>query len=167
MLRWLKTAACSPSSVTPAAAGCIPPPGRKSDAIKQGLGQTNELRLVTQGNVATFYINDQQVTAIHGFPPTGGSLLGLHAESGASSYTWQFSEFKVTKPPADGAAARSPADSSTILTDNFATLDPAWGFASDQLRVDGNARVTCIRNVPIMRPITRGIVWRRRYPRED
>ena len=50
-----------------------------SDAIKQGLGQTNELRIVTQGKLATLYINGQQVASIHGFPTGRPSQIGLCA----------------------------------------------------------------------------------------
>jgi hypothetical protein len=115
-----------------------PFPPQKCAAIKQGADKSIELRVVTQGNLATFYVNGQQLTALHGSPPNGGSMIGLHGESGAVPSTWQFSEFKVLKPP-PGAPARSDStDGNTLFADDFATLSPAWGAGSDQMRVDGN-----------------------------
>lgn len=84
------------------------PLNRKTDAVRMGPGQTNELRLVTQGNLATFSINGRQLLAIHGYPPGGGSLLGLYADAAQSADSpsiWQFSEFRVIKPAAGGSVA--------------------------------------------------------------
>jgi hypothetical protein len=68
------------------------------DAVKKGLNQVNELRVVTKGHMATVYINDKEVASFKGFPPEGGSEVGLHAESGTAIYTWTFSDFVVRKP---------------------------------------------------------------------
>jgi hypothetical protein len=71
---------------------------RPSDAVKKGIGQVNELRVVTKGKTATFYVNDKEVVTFKGFPPDGGSLVGLHGESNDSAYTWEFTDFVVRKP---------------------------------------------------------------------
>jgi hypothetical protein len=75
-----------------------PSPWKANDAVKKDLNQVNELRVVTKGRSATFYVNDKQVAAIKGFPPTGGSQIGLTAESGDKVYTWKFSDLVVRKP---------------------------------------------------------------------
>jgi hypothetical protein len=112
---------------------------QKSDVIKQGTGQTNELRVVTQGDQATFFINGKQVAAIHGHPPEGSGLVGLRAESAAAPNQWHFSEFRVLKPTGDpGPAHARNSDPDLLFADNFTTLDPAWGAASEQVRTDGN-----------------------------
>ncbi len=71
---------------------------KEQHAVKKGLNQENELRVVTKGNTATFYLNDEQVASFKGFPPEGGSLVGVCAESGAEPYEWSFSDFSVRKP---------------------------------------------------------------------
>jgi|GEM_PF-446482 len=117
-------------------------PSQKTEAVRTGLGQTNELRLVTQGNLATFSINGRQLLAIHGYPPGGGSLLGLYADeapSADSPSTWQFSEFQVLKPPPTGPVGGAPSESGVLYSDDFATLDPAWislGAHADFIQVD-------------------------------
>jgi hypothetical protein len=68
------------------------------DSVKKGLGQPNEMRIVTKGRLATVYVNDTQVASFKGFPPDGGSMVGLFAESGDKPYTWKFSDFSVRKP---------------------------------------------------------------------
>jgi hypothetical protein len=73
--------------------------GKVFDAVIKGVGQTNELRVVTKGKTATVYVNGTQVVSLKGFPPANGSQIGLHAESGDSApYTWAFSDFVVRKP---------------------------------------------------------------------
>ena len=68
-------------------------------AIKKGVGQVNELRIVTRGYQATAYINGTQVTTFNGQPPDGGSLIGVKGSSAEKSQiTWEFADLKVTKP---------------------------------------------------------------------
>lgn len=67
-------------------------------AVKKGLNQTNTLRVVTKGKMATVYINGTQIVSFKGFPPAGGSQIGLHAESGAKVYTWKFANLVVRTP---------------------------------------------------------------------
>lgn len=59
---------------------------------------TNELRVVTKGRKATFYLNGVEVGTINGQPPKGGSFFGLYGESGDSAVTVEFSDFVVKKP---------------------------------------------------------------------
>ena len=53
-----------------------------SPAVKSGLNQVNHLRVVTKGNQATLYVNDQQVAVITGQPPQGGSEFKRRGEGG-------------------------------------------------------------------------------------
>lgn len=65
-------------------------------AVKRGLNQENEIRVVTKGNTATVYINEEQVATLKGSPPEGGGMVGMYAESGATEpYGWKFSNFSV------------------------------------------------------------------------
>ena len=115
-------------------------PWQSSDAIKQGNGQTNELRVVTLGNQATLSVNGQQLVSIHGYPPADGSRFGLYAESGVQPSTWEFSEFRIfQKSGGNDSTLASTGD--TIFADDFSTLDPAWGLASGNQRVEGNKLV--------------------------
>ncbi|HEX3657416.1 MAG TPA: hypothetical protein VHV55_16620 [Pirellulales bacterium] len=105
----------------------------RSDAVVKDAGQVNALRVVTQGKLATFYVNDKQIALIKGFPPAGGGKIGLHAESGNTPYTWQFSDLEVRQPAATSSAVA--ADPAVIFSDDFSTLDPAWGPPDGQQSV--------------------------------
>jgi hypothetical protein len=72
---------------------------RESPAIKKGVGQTNELRVVAKGNQATVYINDTEVITFKGQPPQGGGFVGVRGSSAEKSpIVWEFSDLKITKP---------------------------------------------------------------------
>jgi hypothetical protein len=58
----------------------------------------NELRVVTKGRKATFYLNGVEVGTINGQPPKGGSFFGLYGESGDAGVTVEFSDLVVKKP---------------------------------------------------------------------
>lgn len=79
----------------------LPVQWRESAAIKKGIGQINQLRVVTKGNQATVYINDTEVVTFKGQPPQGGSFIGVIAfspEKAQNKNVWEFSELKVMKP---------------------------------------------------------------------
>lgn len=76
-----------------------PVPATVPNGVKKGLNQANELRVVAKGRRATIYVNDTQVAAFNGFPPDGGAIVGLFAQSGAQPDTWRFSDFVVRKSP--------------------------------------------------------------------
>ncbi len=74
---------------------------RQNSALKKGLGEVNQLRVVTKGNEAKVYINDTEVVTFKGQPPQGGSFVGLTGNSPANAQNknvWEFSDLKVTKP---------------------------------------------------------------------
>lgn len=81
-----------------------PVPWRENAAIKKGVGETNQLRVVTSGNQATVYINDTQVVTFKGQPPQGGSFIGV---LGNSPSVWEFSELKITKPLSGSAPSET------------------------------------------------------------
>lgn len=105
--------------------------------LVEGLGRANQLRVVTSGMSATIYANDRQLAAFRGFPPEGASMVGLQAAAGRDPYTWAFQEFSVRKVPAPPVAPGRP-DEGLLLSDDFSTLDPAWGEANEVKNVAGN-----------------------------
>jgi hypothetical protein len=72
-----------------------------------------------------------------GFPPEAGSLFGVQAESDTDPFTWAFSDLSVRKGPAPPEAT-SPRDDTLLLSDDFSTLDPAWGDADAVQSVSGD-----------------------------
>jgi hypothetical protein len=72
-----------------------------SAAVVKGMGKTNALRVQTKGNLATLYVNGQQVETLTGQPPAGGGFVGFYAES-ESTYTaketWDIGNFTVAMP---------------------------------------------------------------------
>lgn len=66
------------------------------DAIKKGLGQANDLRVVTNGRTAALYVNGVQVTTFKGQPPAGGGAIGLMADSySAKPARFEFAGLRV------------------------------------------------------------------------
>ncbi|MBI2485449.1 MAG: hypothetical protein HYW01_00515 [Deltaproteobacteria bacterium] len=135
---------------------------RKSPAIKNGLGQTNHLRVVTKGNKATVYVNDTELITFSGQPPQGGSFVGMIAfspEKATNKNVWEFSELKVTKPepgpvtqpevtPQPGPVTQPEVTQpdankggEVLQADNFTTLDPGWGEAGPNLSA-ANGKLT-------------------------
>ena len=69
---------------------------KPNDAIKKGLGQANELRIVTKGHTATLYVNGVQLANFKGQPPEGGGAVGLMADSYSTRPTRiEFAKLKV------------------------------------------------------------------------
>ena len=67
-----------------------------SDALKKGLGETNELRVVTKEHNVTIYINGIQAASFKGQPPDGPSMIGLAADSwSAEPSRYEFAQLKV------------------------------------------------------------------------
>ncbi len=76
-----------------------PLPWGVSPALAQAPGASNTLRVQTRGNVATLFINDQQVGTVTGTPPSGGGLVGFYTASSTTSLsTWDVSALTVAKP---------------------------------------------------------------------
>ena len=69
----------------------------ENTAVKTGIGQVNKLRIRTQGNLLTAYVNDIQVATLVGEPPQGAGYIGLYGESAETSQNiWDFTTVTVT-----------------------------------------------------------------------
>jgi hypothetical protein len=68
----------------------------QSDAIAQGTGKPNALRLTIKGQTLTIEINGKPAAALQAQSPGMPALIGLYAESGAKPDTWKFNDLKVT-----------------------------------------------------------------------
>lgn len=103
-----------------------PVPWRSTDAIKVDPEAWNEVRVVTSGRRATIFINGREVVRVKGRPPAGGSLFGLYCQGGKADLVAEFSELRILQgpPPPEGDLASDP---NVLLSDDFSTLDPAWG----------------------------------------
>jgi hypothetical protein len=91
--------------------------------LNPGDGAVNELRVVTVGNRATFYVNGQQFKQINGSPPPNGQQVGLFAASfDDSTPTYGFEDFVVSNPPSDADAG---AQSGAAATEAAPAAEPA------------------------------------------
>jgi hypothetical protein len=69
----------------------------ENTAVKTGIGQVNKLRVRTQGNLVTAFVNDIQVATLVGEPPPGAGYIGLYGESAETSQNiWDFTTVTVT-----------------------------------------------------------------------
>ena len=77
----------------------LPVAWRESDAIKQGEGAENQVKVVTKANKATVFINGKEVISLSGQPPQGGTLIGFKVSSGPEgSNSVAFSNFQLVQP---------------------------------------------------------------------
>jgi hypothetical protein len=68
--------------------------------IKTRPGDKNVLRVTTEGNSVTTYINDVKFATVKAQVPQNGGEIGLHAQSEqAHRDTWKFMDLKVTDLP--------------------------------------------------------------------
>jgi tetratricopeptide (TPR) repeat protein len=103
---------------------------RENAAVKKGLGEWNQLRVVTKGSQAAAYINDTEVMAFNGQPPQDDSFIGVFGDSPKNSQNvWEFSDLKINKLEPFNKRSQ------VLYEDNFTTLDPAWGAPSSNLSV--------------------------------
>jgi hypothetical protein len=69
---------------------------RQSDAIKKGLDTWNEVKVVTQANKATIFVNGAEIVTVKGQPPAGGGYVGLYAAAPDNeAITYEFDDLKV------------------------------------------------------------------------
>lgn len=77
----------------------LPVAWRESDAIKQGEGAENQIKVVTKGDKATVFINGKEIISLSGQPPQGGTLVGFKVASGPEgSNSVAFSNFQLVQP---------------------------------------------------------------------
>lgn len=67
-----------------------------TDAIVQGLNQSNELEVIINGQALTVLINGKTVTRLNAQAPDSPSLVGLYAESSNQVDTWKFNALSVS-----------------------------------------------------------------------
>jgi hypothetical protein len=74
----------------------VPVSWRQSEALKQGIDEWNELRVVITGSRAAFYINGAEVVTMNGQAPTGGSFIGLYGYAPSEEgVTYEFDDLRV------------------------------------------------------------------------
>jgi hypothetical protein len=77
----------------------VPLPRADYDAVRRGIGQVNELRLVLKGETATVFVNGKKIAAINGFKHPPLFRFGLKASSGDDVVdTWAFSDLMIRRP---------------------------------------------------------------------
>ena len=68
-------------------------------SANKGDNATNEMRVTTVGDDATFYVNGTQFKKLSGSAPDGGQQIGLFAGSAdKEAAVFSFDDLKVTKP---------------------------------------------------------------------
>jgi hypothetical protein len=73
-------------------------PRTTSDAIKKGIGATNELQVVLNKGTGLLYVNGIQIHEFRGQPPEVGGATGLYAESEKHQQSeWRFIKFTVVE----------------------------------------------------------------------
>ncbi|MBO6755905.1 MAG: hypothetical protein JJ902_06230 [Roseibium sp.] len=65
-------------------------------AIKPGLDVSNRLRVTLKGNLATFYVNGNEVHKMRGQKPSGETKIGLYVGGASDTRSARFTEIKVT-----------------------------------------------------------------------
>ena len=68
----------------------------QSDAIVQGTGKPNTLRLTIKGQSLAVEINGKPGATLRAQSPGASTLIGLYAESADKVDTWKFNSLKVT-----------------------------------------------------------------------
>jgi hypothetical protein len=72
-------------------------PWTTSDAVNKGPQAKNALRVHTEGNVSTLFVNDKQIAKIKGVPPKDGQSVGVGMEQFSQEpVTEAFDDFTVT-----------------------------------------------------------------------
>jgi hypothetical protein len=99
-----------------------------SQAIVQGMGKTNALRVQTKGSTSTLFINDQQVGTFNGAVPAGGGQVGFYGQ-GDGTDTLQFTNFAVASTQsATPLSASAACPGKVIFQDQFPDGDPYMIF---------------------------------------
>ena len=68
----------------------------ENTAVKTGIGELNKLRVQTQGNLLTAYVNGIEIATLVGEPPQGAGYIGIYGESAENSQNiWEFTNVTV------------------------------------------------------------------------
>ena len=66
-----------------------------SPAVKTAPGAVNEIEIVTNGNIASFYVNGTKIQELQGQAPPNGGPPGIYGESGPTGTSWTFQRVRV------------------------------------------------------------------------
>ncbi len=75
-------------------------PPTASPLVKTGVNAVNVLRVVTQGNSVTLFVNGQQLGTLNALAPAGGGTVGIWAENSAAATDtsdYAFSDLTVSQ----------------------------------------------------------------------
>jgi hypothetical protein len=85
--------------MVPGTGWTVPLAATASAAIVKTMGAPNTLQVETRGNVATLFINSQQMGTFTGTPPPGGGAVGFSVSNANTSLdTWDVTDFSVAIP---------------------------------------------------------------------
>jgi hypothetical protein len=85
--------------MVPGTGWTVPLAWTASTAIVKTMGAANTLQVQTKGNVATLFINGQQVGTFTGTPPAGGGVVGFTVSTTSTSLdTWDVTGFSIAVP---------------------------------------------------------------------
>lgn len=116
---------------------------QKSDAIKTGPNEWNEIRVVTVANHALIYLNGKKLAKVKGNPPTGGSLLGFIYNAGNNPSTGFVRNLRALTPTAEDVKLlpATTDDPNVIVADDFSEFNSGWGSPDGHLFVKDQALV--------------------------
>ena len=130
------------------------------DEVRQGIGGENELRVVTSGRLAVISINGREATRFKGFPPEGGSKIGVYGDSGDTPSVWAFSDLTVRQGPPPPASAQKADDADLLYAADFSTLDPSWGGKDETNNVrDGKLELNLPKAYSINKTLFQGSLF--------
>jgi hypothetical protein len=147
-----------------------PVPWTRTEVLKLGAGEKNELMVRLEGETAAASINGVEVVRLRGQSPDAPSHFGLVAASTPDATTaWTLAGVKVTNAPASQGTPSRPPDiaggaksagcgnGKMLFEDPFASHDPAWGAKDDRVAIgSGEALLS-------PEPGTRTLRWNRAF----
>ncbi len=126
-------------------------PRAKDASIHAGEEVVNRLKIVFEGNSASFSVNGTTVAKVpHAQPPPGGGAVGMYAESESDLESpWSFLRIAVLDddhpPPATpavaGAAGGCKPATPVAFAEDFTAPDPGWGKPGADYFFAGNQMV--------------------------
>jgi hypothetical protein len=104
---------------------------RRIESLKTKPGDWNDFRVVTQGNLATLYVNGRQLVVIKGRPPREGGMIGMYSYAGSKPLVTEFASLKVVRP-----VGKPPLTPAAEADDVLYAMDPnfpdaGWSPPSD------------------------------------
>ena len=121
-----------------------PIPWTANPIINKDAEKSNSLRIVTQNNTATLYINGVFMQTLSGAPPADGQFVGTAAGCGSPQDECIFDNFQTKpvtaenqpKPVAPAPTSPGSNTSNILFQDDFSLPNPVWGIANDQWTIE-------------------------------